>query len=75
MAPLSSRHADCHVVDYGGGAVHGHLPAAAVDRFPHLPARSEKLARPGVYLLVGSTSSTGSMSWKSMHYELLFTAV
>ena len=71
MAPLSPRHADGHVVDNGGG----HLPAAAVDCFPHLPARSEKLARPGVYLLVGSTSSTGSMSWQSMHFELVFTAV
>ena len=37
MAPLSLRVADVRKLDDGGGAGHGHLPAAAGDRFPVRP--------------------------------------
>ena len=51
--PFSSRHADGHVVDDGGEAVHGHLPAAAGDRFPCRPVRREIFAQAGVQKLIG----------------------
>ena len=46
--PFSLTDADRHVVDDGGGEVHGHFPPEAVDGFPCRPPRREKFAPPGV---------------------------
>ena len=42
--PFSLTDADVCDLDYGGGAVHGHLFAAARNGFPFSPAICEKLA-------------------------------
>ena len=51
--PFSLTDADGHVVEDGGGAVHGHLPDVAGDRFPCRPGRREIFAQAGVKKLVG----------------------
>ena len=46
MSSFSLTVADVCDLDAGGGAVHGHLPAAAGDGFPCSPTISEKLTPP-----------------------------